>query len=88
MPELSIIIDTYYVNGTCVADVSISVDVFLENGKIVGTDYVISLPRYAVWKDDGFFWSSPTEFGRYAIETCDDRVKKFINDWTASQNLH
>jgi hypothetical protein len=87
MPELTIVLDTYDVNGTCVADVSITVEVFLERSKIVGADYVVAFPRYAVWKDAGLFWSPPTEFGHYAIETCDDRVKKFINDWTASQDL-
>jgi hypothetical protein len=87
MPELVIMVDAFDVNGTCVADVSITVNVFLESSKIVGTDYVIQFPRYPVWRDNGFIRSPPTEFGHYASEICDDRVKKFINDWTASQTL-
>ena len=87
MPELVVIVDTYDGNGMCLADVSITVNVFLESSKIIGTDHVIQFPRYAVWRDYGFIRSSPTEFGHYVSEICDDRVKKFINDWTASQTL-
>ncbi len=85
LPSLELNLDIFEVNGRCVADFEATVEVFLENTKIVQTDVLVWWPRYAVWKKNGFIQCAPSDFGRCVNDAVDDTLKSFIEDWTASQ---
>ena len=86
-PSFEINLDVFEVNGRCVADFEATVEVFLENTKMVQSDVLVWWPRYAVWKKNGFIQCAPADFGRCVSEAMDDTLKNFVDDWTASQKL-
>jgi hypothetical protein len=87
IPSIELSLDVFEVNGQCVADFEATVEVFLENSKIVQTDVLVWWPRYAVWTKNGFIRSAPNDFGHCVNDIVDDTVKNFIQDWTDSQKL-
>jgi hypothetical protein len=87
IPSLELSLNIFEVNGRCVADFEATVEVFLENTKMVQTDVLVWWPRYAVWKKNGFIQCAPTDFGRCVNDTVEDTLKSLIEDWTASQKM-
>ena len=85
LPSLELSLNIFEVGGRCVADFEATVEVFLENTKMVKTDVLVWWPRYSVWKKNGFIQCAPTDFGRCVSDAVDDTLKSFIGDWTASQ---
>jgi hypothetical protein len=85
LPSLELSLNIFEVGGRCVADFEATVEVFLENTRMVQTDVLVWWPRYAVWKKNGFIQCAPTDFGRCVSDTVDDTLKSLIGDWTASQ---
>jgi hypothetical protein len=84
-PSLELSFDIFEVNGRCVADFEATVEVFLENTKMVKTDVLVWWPRYSVWKKNGFIQCAPDDFSRCVSDTMDETLKSFIEDWKASQ---
>jgi hypothetical protein len=84
-PSLEFGLNIFEVNGRCIADFEATVEVFLENAKMVRTDVLVWWPRYAVWKKNGFIQCAPTDFGRCVSDTVDDTLKSLVGDWSASQ---
>jgi hypothetical protein len=87
LPYLWFDITTMEMPGGCAAFIGVELKADLEPSKMISTGTLISQPHFIIWST-GHLISGPFQgFSSYAIQTSEQIVKEFVNDWAASQNL-
>lgn len=86
-PHLSFIIETIEIEGGCVASVEADVKATLKSSEMISTGTIVYNPDYSLWSQGWKLKKTYQSFSRSAIEICEQTMKRFVNDWTASQNL-
>jgi hypothetical protein len=86
-PHLSFIIETIEIEGGCVASVEADVTATLKLSEMISTGTIVYNPDYSIWSHGWMLKKPYQSFSRSAIEICEQTMKSFVNDLTASQNL-
>jgi hypothetical protein len=86
-PLLMLLMETIDVGSGCAAVIRAEVTVTLQPTTIRGTEEGVSYPNYPVWSKT-FKLNAPYQsFSKLVIETSEQMMTSFVNDWTKSQEL-
>jgi hypothetical protein len=87
-PSLLLVADTFeHSGGLCVGDVSATVRAMLKQSEMIATGQVIPHPFEEIWSTSTLLAGPPTQFSRFVIETSEQMMKSFVNDWARSQEF-
>jgi hypothetical protein len=84
-PALSFSVLTNDLGVGCAGTLSVEVIVGLEPSKIVATDTPVPIPLMTIWSDHQLLSAPYETFSSFAIQTSEQTLKSFVNDWTKSQ---
>jgi hypothetical protein len=54
---------------------------------MIATGKLIPHPSEEIWSGEKLLVGPPSSFSRFVIETSEEMMKSFVNDWTLSQEL-
>jgi hypothetical protein len=86
-PKLTFIAETMEHNGGCFGELSATVTATLKSSEMISTGKVIQFPFYEIWGTGKLLSAPPNSFSRFVIETSEQMMKQFVNDWALSQEL-
>ena len=72
-------------NGGCVGEVSLSVSAMLKPSEMIATGNAVYYPSEEIWRDGTLLIAPASSFSKFVIETSENMLKGFVNDWTLSQ---
>jgi hypothetical protein len=84
-PSLLLSIHTMDMNVGCAGTVSATVRVGLEPTKIIATGNIAYQPYVTVWSEDWLIKGPYATFPSIAVQTSEQILKAFVNDWARSQ---
>ena len=84
-PTLSFSVLTNDLGIGCAGTLSVEVIVGLEPSKIVATDTPVPIPLMTIWSDHQLLSAPYETFSSFAIQTSEQTLKSFVNDWAKSQ---
>jgi hypothetical protein len=86
-PSLSFDTTALEGNGVCVGTISARVKAILKPSTMISTETFVAHPYMEIWSNSHLLAAPPSSFSRFVIETSEQMMKKFVNDWTLSQEL-
>jgi hypothetical protein len=84
-PELVLVANVLEQNGRCSGTVSATVTAMLKPSEMISTGKIIYHPSYEIWRRSMLLVGPPNSFSHFVIETSEQMMKSFVNDWTLSQ---
>jgi hypothetical protein len=84
-PQLSLVVEAFEHNGSCVGDLSATVSASLKQSEMIATGKTIYRLEVEIWSSSKFLWSSPNAFSRFVIQSSEEMMKSFVNDWAVTQ---
>jgi hypothetical protein len=84
-PTLSFSVLTTDLGVGCAGTLSVEVIVGLEPSKIIATDAPVQIPLMIIWSDHQLLSAPYETFSSFAIQTSEQTLKRFADDWTKSQ---
>jgi hypothetical protein len=84
-PTLSFSILSTDLGIGCAGTLTVEVIAGLEPSKIVATDTPVPIPLMTIWSDHQLLSAPYETFSSFAIQTSEQTLKSFVNDWAKSQ---
>ena len=84
-PTLSFSVLTTDLGIGCAGTLSVEVIVGLEPSKIIATDTPVHIPLMTIWSDHQLLSAPYETFSSFAVQTSEQTLKRFVDDWTKSQ---
>jgi hypothetical protein len=84
-PALSFSVLTTDLGIGCAGTLNLEVIAGLEPSKIVATDTPVPIPLMTIWSDHQLLSAPYETFSSFTIQTSEQTLKSFINDWAKSQ---
>jgi hypothetical protein len=85
LPRLWFDLTSIELPGGCAGSIDAEVSADLEPSKMTSTGTLIRQPDFVIWSSKNSLSAPFREFSSFAIQTSEQMMKKFVNDWTASQ---
>ena len=86
-PVLSFVLSSIEMPSGCAGAIDIAVWALLKDSKMLGTGTLVPAPSILIWGSNNLIRASFQTFSSYAIQTSEQIMKEFVNDWAASQRL-
>jgi hypothetical protein len=86
-PKLLLVAEKLEHNGSCFGTLSATVTAMLKPSEMIATGKLIPHPSEEIWSREKLLVGPPSSFSRFVIETSEEMMKSFVNDWTLSQEL-
>jgi ABC-type uncharacterized transport system permease subunit len=84
-PTLMFDIATIELSSACAGTINAEVRADLKLSEMLSTGMLVSHPLFKIWSNN-YLVSGPFQsFSSHAIQTSEQLMKEFVNDWTASQ---
>ena len=84
-PRLSFDIITIETGAACAAVIISDVTMAVKPAKTIATDILVSVPNISVWSETRSLSGPLRGFSKFVVQTSEEMLKGFINDWAASQ---
>jgi hypothetical protein len=84
-PTLLLVVEGLEHNGSCFGHLSAAVSAMLKPSEMMATRKLIIHPHEEIWSTSKLLAASPNTFFRFVIETSEEMVKSFVNDWALTQ---
>jgi len=87
MPNLYFDLISIDVKNGCVGVIRATVDATLKPSEMISTGTLVRIPSVTIWSNTVTLSAPFQGFSSFAIQSSEQIMKEFVNDWTASQNL-
>jgi hypothetical protein len=84
-PYLLLVVEAFEHNGSCVGDLSATVDALLKQSEMIATGKTIYHPYEEIWSTKKWIAGPTNTFSRFVIQSSEEMMKSFVNDWALSQ---
>jgi hypothetical protein len=84
-PWLLLVAEGFEHNGSCVGDVSASVNALLKPSEMIATGKPIYRPHEEIWSSRKLLGGPPNTFSRFVIQSSEEMLKSFVTDWALTQ---
>jgi hypothetical protein len=85
MPLLSFDVTKMEHNGGCIGMLSAKAEAALRRSAMISTGTSIAFPWVTIWSESELLAGPPSSFARFVIQTSEEMMKRFVNDWSRSQ---
>ncbi len=86
-PSLLLVVEGFEHNGSCVGNLSATVSAMLKPSEMIATGQPIHHPSQEIWSRSTLLAGPTNTFSRFVIESSEEMVKSFVNDWALSQEV-
>jgi len=87
VPRLSVVITTVELESDCAAVITGEAKATLKPSAILSTGTPVGHPDFSIWSKTRTLKAPHQSFSRLALEGTAEMIRRFVNDWTNSQNL-
>jgi hypothetical protein len=84
-PTLSFDTTTLEQSGVCIGTISAEVRAALKPSSMISTETFVAHPYMEIWSESKLLSGPPSSFSRFVIQSSEQMMKKFVNDWALSQ---
>jgi len=87
VPRLSVVITTVELESDCTAVITAEAKATLKPSAMLSTGTPVGHPDFSIWSKTRTLKAPNQSFSRLALEGTAEMIRRFVNDWTNSQNL-
>jgi hypothetical protein len=84
-PRLSLIVETLEQKAGCFGTLSGSVTAMLTSSEMISTGKAVGYHSWEIWSSSKLLASPPNEFSSFVIQSSEEMMKSFVNDWALTQ---